>query len=556
MAQTSSRRVRLESPRSVAVDSAGTVFIADPGADGVWRVNAAGAVSLLGAKTHAPEAALEPAATLGSRIAPSGVAVDPRGYLVVVDSARNRVCYVDSGGGITALAGNGQSGFGGDGGPAVDALLAGPSGVAVDDAGNVFIADTGNHRIRRVEASTGVISTVAGDGRAGFRGDGGLATSSSLTSPQGLAVDSEGNLWIADSGNNRVRLVRASSGTIVTVAGNGGLGFSGDGDLALQASLARPTQVAVDEEGNLFIADSYNDRVRRVDASTHVMTTFAGNGYGGFSPDGFSATEVALSNPTGVAVDAEGNLYIAEPEGRRVRRVDYRSGVITTLAGDGSAGGGDPLPIADAGPDRVVECSSPEGTLVRLDGSASSDPNGDPLSFAWRGPFLKSRGPVSGVDPQVLLPLGKSVLRLVVHDAQLVSQPSEATVLVTVRPQPAGQALASLVPEGSAIPISPQPWPRGANLLLELRLFCGQRPLGDAEVAPPCVVALAGDRGPIALDSLGAAGGKSDPACLPFHFHGTSWAYDLRTASLEAGTYLLTIRTPDGRRFCAGFVLR
>lgn len=555
--ETSARLTRIGDPRSVAVDTAGSLFIADAAAQGIWRVDSAGSLSLLGCKKAVSDANRDPGKADDRRIAAASLAVDPRGYLVAIDSARNRVCYVDAEAGITVLAGSGQVGFAGDRGPATEAMLSAPSGVAVDSAGNVFIADSGNQRIRRVEAATGLISTFAGTGASGFSGDGGPATQARLTTPQGLAVDGEDNLWIADSGNNRIRRVDASSGVIDTVAGNGGLGFAGDGGPAVKASLGRPAAVAVDDAGDLFIADADNQRVRRVDSATHVITTVAGNGSSGYSRDGELATEVALSHPRGVAVGVEGDLYIAESEGHRVRRVDHQTGVITTVAGNGAGAGAglEQPPVADAGPDRVVECTSPEGAFVDLDGSASFGSGDAPLAFTWSGPFLKPRAPATGVDPKVFLPLGKSALRLVVNDGQLASEPSLSTVEVTVTIEP-GPVLSGMVPEGSPVPLSRQAWPRGAVLPLELRLFCGRQALGEKDSAPPRIVALAGDRGPLVLDSLRAPQGRADPSGLPFQFNGASWVYDLNTAPLETGTYLVTILLPDGRRLSAGFVLR
>jgi sugar lactone lactonase YvrE len=219
---------------------------------------------------------------------------------------------------ITTVAGNGIPGYSGDGGPATSASLSGPSGVVVDATGNLLIADSSNYRIRRVDASTGIITTVAGNGIRGFSGDGGPATSASL-SPIGVAVDATGNLFIADTGNHRIRRVDESTGIITTVAGNGIRGFSGDGGPATSASLNYPTGVAVDGSGNLFIADAANNRIRWVDASTGIITTVAGNGMPDYSGDGGPATSASLNGPSGVVVDAAGNLFIADNDNKRIR---------------------------------------------------------------------------------------------------------------------------------------------------------------------------------------------------------------------------------------------
>jgi sugar lactone lactonase YvrE len=225
---------------------------------------------------------------------------------------------VSTSGTITTFAGNGTQGFSGDGGPATSAGLSYPGGVAVDAAGNLYIADTSNHRVRKVSTS-GTITTVAGNGTFGFSGDDGPATNATLSYPTEVAVDAVGNLYIADTGNLRVRKVSAS-GTITTVAGNGIYGFSGDGGPATNASLVIPRGVAVDAVGNLYIADYGNSRVRKV-SSWGTITTVAGNGSPGFSGDGGPATSAALGYPRGVAVDAAGNLYIADTDNNRVRKV-------------------------------------------------------------------------------------------------------------------------------------------------------------------------------------------------------------------------------------------
>jgi len=231
-------------------------------------------------------------------------------------------------GNIVTVAGNGERAFSGDGGPAVEASLNLPFGVAVDAAGNFFIADTDNHRIRRVTPD-GVISTVAGTGDPSFSGDGGPAAYASLNLPTGVAVDAAGNLFIADNGNHRIRRV-APDGIIGTGAGNGAPGFSGDGGPAAAASLNVPRGVAVDAAGNLFIADTANQRIRRV-APDGIIGTVAGNGVPGFSGDGVPAATASLNEPSGVAVDAAGNLYIADANNSRIRRV-APDGMITTVA--------------------------------------------------------------------------------------------------------------------------------------------------------------------------------------------------------------------------------
>jgi sugar lactone lactonase YvrE len=212
------------------------------------------------------------------------------------------------------------AGGGPDGMPAITANVAAPFGIATDSGFNTYIASRNNPRVFQVN-STGVLSVVAGTGTSGFSGDGGPATSASLYAPQGVAVDAAGNLLVADTGNNRIRRVDGTTGIITTVAGNGTSGFSGDGGPATSASLRAPVGVAVDAAGNLLIADTGNQRIRRVDGTTGIITTVAGNGIYGFSGDGGAATSASLYNPNGVAVDAAGNLLVADTGNNRIRQV-------------------------------------------------------------------------------------------------------------------------------------------------------------------------------------------------------------------------------------------
>ncbi len=277
--------------------------------------------------------------------APYGVAVDSAGNFYIPDFRNQRVRKVDTSGIITTIAGNGIGSFAGDNGPATSASLYYPNDVAIDGAGNVYIADMYNQRIRKVDPS-GIITTIAGDGTAGYAGDNGPATSARLNYPSGVAVDSTGNVYIADMYNQRIRKVDAS-GTITTVAGNGNPGYSGDNGSATSASLQNPRGVAVDSTGNLYIAAQWNQRIRKVDTSG-VITTIAGNGAAAFTGDNGIATNASLNYPSGVTVDSTGDIYIADTYNQRVRRVDA-SGIITTIAGDGTAGyAGDNGPPASA----------------------------------------------------------------------------------------------------------------------------------------------------------------------------------------------------------------
>lgn len=271
------------------------------------------------------------AATSASLADPVGVFVDSVGNMYVADTNNRRIRKVDTSGTMTTVAGNGNFGFAGDGGLATGASLADPTGIFVDAQNNLFIADTNNQRIRKVDAA-GVITTIAGDGNAGFSGDGGPATSARLNFPTGVFVDAQGNVFFADRENHRIRKVD-TLGVISTVAGNGAFGSSGDGGPATSASLAFPSGIFVNTSGAVFIADRFNYKVRKVD-TLGVISTVAGNGAFGFSGDGGQATSANLAFPSAVYVDANGHILIADRDNHRIRSVDP-SGVISTIAGNG-----------------------------------------------------------------------------------------------------------------------------------------------------------------------------------------------------------------------------
>ena len=260
---------------------------------------------------------------------------------------------------ITTIAGNGNGVFTGDGGQATAAALQTPTGLAVDAAGNVYIADFGNFRIRRI-AANGVIDTYAGNGTIGFSGDGGPAVNAQLfgiiSTHQGLAVDPAGNLYIADPDNARIRKVTAG-GTISTYAGMGPALFGGDGGPATMAGLSLPGSVALDGAGNLYIADQNNSRIRKVTPAS-VISTFAGTGLPAYSGDGGPATSAGIAFPVSVAVDTAGNLYFADLSSHRIRKVDL-AGVVTTVVGNGTPGF-----AGDGGAATAAQILSPKGMAV------------------------------------------------------------------------------------------------------------------------------------------------------------------------------------------------
>ena len=398
----------LRHPRDMALDGAGNLYIADAGNFRIRRVDAAGIITTVAGIGESRYGGDGGPAVEAPLYFPSAVEVDGAGDLYIADSGNFRIRRVDAAGIITTVAGTGQGfyegglgGYGGDGGPAVEARMHNPNDLDFDGVGNLYIADDWNHRIRRVDTA-GIITTIAGIGEGGSRGDGGPAVEAGVSAPEDVAVDGAGNLYIADSGNHRIRRVD-TAGTITTVAGNGEEGFSGDGGQAVAAMLKRPTGVAVDRAGNLYIADFRNHRVRRVNAAG-IITTIAGTGEGGFSGDNGPAVEASLHYPFFVAVDGPGNLYISDSGNRRIRRVDI-AGTITTIAGSGGFGlGGDGGPAAAA----QLRLSSRSGLAV--DGSGyiyivdrfnrrirRVDPSGTITTFAGIGigRYSDGEGPAS-----------------------------------------------------------------------------------------------------------------------------------------------------------------
>jgi len=328
----------LFTPTDSAVDSAGDVFIADSGNNVIREVvKATGNIITVagnGTEGYSGDSGPATAAELNS---PFGVAVDSAGDLFIADSGNNVIReVVKATGNIITIAGNGTEGYSGDNGPATAAELNSPSGVTVDSAGDLFIADSGNNVIREVVKATGVmisnkmipevvkppgaIITVAGNGTTGYSGDGRPATDAELNAPSGVAVDSVGDLFIADGGNNVIREVVKATGTIVTVAGNGTAGYSGDNGPATDAELNAPIDVAVDSVGDLFIADGNNNVIREAVKATGNIITVAGNGTAGYSGDNGPASNAELFAPSGVAVDSAGDLFIADSYNNAIRR--------------------------------------------------------------------------------------------------------------------------------------------------------------------------------------------------------------------------------------------
>jgi trimeric autotransporter adhesin len=378
----------------IAFDSSGNLFIADLNNYSVRRVDAVtGIITTVAGNGKVGSGGNGVPATSISLYFPAGVAVDKANNLFFIDNGTLQIYKVDAATGtITIVAGSGRKGYDGDGGPAVNASFNSLNNLAIDREGNLFVADTGNYRVRRIDARTGIITTVAGNGEKKCSGDGGPAVEASLGWIYSFALDSAGNLLIggldsirrvdaitgiikkvvdainlkgitADGAGNIfftdrhvVKVKNLKTGAIDRVAGqniyNGGNPhkFSDAAGPAIFADLCHPTDVAVDREGNLFIADSYNHRIRKVDARTGIMTTIAGGGSersAGFSGDGGPAIKAKLNSPLSLAIDAAGNLFVADAGNNRVRKIDTKRGVITTVAGTGNQNN---TPLGDGGP--------------------------------------------------------------------------------------------------------------------------------------------------------------------------------------------------------------
>jgi uncharacterized protein (TIGR03437 family) len=319
---------QLNSPMGVAVDAAGTLYIADQVNNRLRQVPAAGTISTAagnGTNGYSGDGGIATSAALDQ---PCGVTVDPSGSFYIADY-QNVVRKVTPADLISTVAGTGFYGFGGDGGIGISATpqveLAHPCGMALDKNGNLYIADRDNNRIRMVNP-TGYITTVAGSGPVSgnpgfYGGDGGYAIFAGLNSPEGVAVNAAGNVYIADTWNNRIRKLTFGSpvgAIITTVAGTGDAGFSGDGGLAVNAQLYRPFGLALDAAGNLYFTDGFNNRIRKIDING-IITTVAGSGKAAFSGDGGPATSATLSFPTGIAVDASGKIFVGDTQNNVIR---------------------------------------------------------------------------------------------------------------------------------------------------------------------------------------------------------------------------------------------
>jgi trimeric autotransporter adhesin len=364
----------LNYPQGIALDTSGNLFIVDYYNDVIREVNTKGIISTYAGVYNKPGYAGDGGAATSAELDyPEAVATDTNGNLYIADSGNNVIRRVNTDGDITTVVGiyPGNSGYSGDGGAATSALMNYPAGIAVDSSGNLYISDTQNAVIREVTASTGDISTIVGNHAFGFGGDGGAATSATLSNPFGLAVDSTtGNLWIADYWNNRIRLYTPSNKTINTVVGDGSVY---DGSVATSASLYFPRSPALDANGNLYITDANNNRIREVDASTQVISTVVGNGIPCAYPtlscgDNGPATSASITIPRTITVEPSGILLVSDAGDNRIRMVST-GGTITTIAGSGNPCTTAILPCGDGGPATSADITDPRGVVLDSSGN-------------------------------------------------------------------------------------------------------------------------------------------------------------------------------------------
>jgi cysteine-rich repeat protein len=370
--------IGLAEPSAIASDGLGRLYVADTGGHRIRRIDLDGSIMTVAGTGTAGFSGDGGPATNAQLAAPSGIAVDGLGRIFLADTENQRIRWIDVDGTIRTIAGTGIAGYDGDGSGAIFRQLASPRGIAVDGFGSVFVADSENHRIRRIDVD-GTIATIAGTGAAGFDGDGKAATTTELAIPFGVALDGVGRVVIADTGNHRIRRIELD-GTMTTIAGTGIDGFGGDGGPATSAELSAPVAVAV-AGTSLIIADAFNARIRAI-ASGGTITTLAGVGSTGFSGDGGAATAAELALPLGVASDDLGVIHVADASNHRIRRIDL-AGTITTVAGTGGYGSGgdagdassaqlnDPFKVVPDAMGRLVIADTKNHRVRRVDSSGA-----------------------------------------------------------------------------------------------------------------------------------------------------------------------------------------
>lgn len=330
----------LNNPNGVCVDDSGNLYIAERYGHRIRKVNAfTRIISTIAGNGLQGFSGDSSSATLAKLNSPNAICVAKNGDVYISDCNNHRIRKINIvTGTISTVAGTGTAGFGGDDSLAINAQLNNPVDIKLDTSNNLYIVDQGNNRIRKLNLVSGVITTICGTSTKAFGGDNILATLSQLNQPAGLCSDKYGNIYIADNSNHRIRKVDKNSGIITTVAGNGIKGYAGDGNLAINAQLSSPYSVNIDTAFNMFIAEVGNNCIRKVNLNNGIISTIAGNGIAGFSGDGGNASTAQLNGPINVFINKNNDLYIADKLNHRIRKIDAISNMITTIAGNGNAG--------------------------------------------------------------------------------------------------------------------------------------------------------------------------------------------------------------------------
>ncbi len=316
----------LDIPSGIVVDKAGNVYFGDAEADIIRMISTSGTITAFAGNVVGGFSGDGGQATSAMIDNPLGLAIDTMGNIYFADFVNNRVRKVNTSGIITTIAGTGTGGYSGDNGAAILAQLNAPGGVAVDRAGNIYIAEISNNCIRKINTA-GIITTIVGNGVAGYSGDGGQASLAKLNQPNNLILDNTGNIYIADTYNNVIRKIN-TTGIISTIAGNGTAGYSGDWGAAITAQLFNPIGLAFDAAGNLYFAEATNNIIRQI-TTAGTIYTFAGTGDAGFSGDGGPAIAAEMEQPFGIAIDGAGNMYITDSANDRMRRTTNVTGINT-----------------------------------------------------------------------------------------------------------------------------------------------------------------------------------------------------------------------------------
>ncbi|MES2513866.1 MAG: T9SS type A sorting domain-containing protein [Bacteroidota bacterium] len=354
---------KLNNPTGIAFDRYGNTYISDYSNHQIRKVDASGIITTVagtGVGGFSGDAGLATNAKLNL---PSTLTFDNLGNMYIVDAGNGAIRKVTTAGIISTVVGTGVNGYSGDGGAATSAKLNFPCGIYIDSNGDIYIADRNNHRIRKVNTS-GIISTYAGTGTSGFSGDGAAAISAKLDMPNGITFDLSGTAYIADAYNNRIRIVN-TSGIISTVAGTGTAGSTGDGGAALNAQLNKPFGVTFDAAGNYYVADFSNQKVRKISVNGFI-TTFAGTGVGGYSGDGGMATNAKLLYFEKVSIDSIGNMYIPDSGNNRVRKISCTQPTVTAITSNSAICAGDAASLTSTGASSYTWSSGNSGANISV----------------------------------------------------------------------------------------------------------------------------------------------------------------------------------------------